>query len=310
VPTFTFCKGVNLDPVVYLLTDFTNSTTHLNVSVSATSEETYFSSSQFEQVAGQLVSWLLPCPWDNGDCDPQSIAVGPNANGSAVGDPWVLGNASNSFGDHYVFHWENSQWVEINAAGTQIAVSPQGVPWAINHTGQIYYYNGSSFVLNPGGGCAISIGVGPASPADPYGTPWVIGCNGSGTANGDIYYLNGSTWVQEPGAATHIAVSPEGLPWVINASGSIYHWGGSNWVQVPGCATSIAVGPTTAPLAGPYGDTWVTGCAEVNSYGYYIYQLQHGTTWVNIPGPPASQISVSPDRGVPWITNFSGQIYE
>jgi Tectonin domain len=296
-------EAVNLDPVVYLLTDFTNYTSHMNVSVSETSEYTYFSVSQFKQVGGAALSWNVPCAGVGGVCFPQPIAVGPNANGSAIGDPWVLG--ANKIGDDYgIWHWENNTWVEKPGAATQIAVSPQGVAWVIDYLGQIFYWNGSAFELAPGGGCAISIGVGPASGADPYGTPWVIGCNGGEDTNGGIYQLQGSSWVKQPGAATQIAVSPEGIPWVIAAGGYVFHWNGSNWTPVTGCATSIAVGPSTAPRAGPYGDAWAIGCG-----GNDIYQFQNGTFWAQIPGA-ASYISVSPDLGVPWVVNSSGQIFE
>lgn len=311
--TGSYSQTVSSDPVVYLLTDFTHSTSHMSVSL-GTTDETYFSVSQWARVGGAALSWRVPCPGPEAgeDCLPQSIAVGPNANGSTIGDPWVLGQGHTASGDYYIYHWQNSQWVQQPGAGTQIAVSPQGYPWVINHLGQIFYWNGSAFELAPGNGCAISIGVGPATSAEPYGDPWAIGCNGNDTqanANGGIYRLQGSTWVQQPGAATQIAVSPQGVPWVINAAGSIYHWYAFGFVQVPGCATSIGVGPTTAPLASPYGDAWVTGCGEVTNQGYNIYQFQNGTSWVQIPGV-ASQISVSPDLGVPWVVNFSGQIFE
>jgi hypothetical protein len=296
-------EAVNLDPVVYLLTDFTDTTSHMNVSVSAGSEETYFSVSQWDQVGGAALSYNVPCNGVGGVCFPQPIAVGPSANGSPIGDPWVLG--TNSIGyDYGIYQWVDNTWVEKPGAATQIAVSPQGVAWVIDHLGQIFYWNGSAFELAPGNGCATSIGVGPASGNDPYGTPWVIGCNGGEDTNGGIYVLNGATWVQEPGAANQIAVSPEGVPWVISVGGHIYHWNGSNWTAVTGCATSIAVGPTTAPLAGPYGDAWAIGCGGSN-----IFQFQNGTSWVQIPGA-ASYVSVSPDIGVPWVVNSSGQIFE
>jgi hypothetical protein len=297
-------ESVNLDPVVYLLTDFTKSTSHMNVSVSGTSEETYFSVSQFAQVGGQALSNNVPCAGVGTVCFPQPIAVGPNANGSAVGDPWVLGAGSTSSGDHYIYEWQNSQWVLQPGAASQIAISPQGIPWAINHLGQIFYWNGSAFELAPGDGCATSIGVGPATRANRYGVPWVIGCNGGDNANGGIYELQGSTWVLQPGAANQIAVSPEGVPWVVSVGGHIFHWNGNNWTAVTGCATNIAVGPTTATLAGPYGDAWAIGCG-----GNSIYQFQHGKSWVQIPGA-ASYISVSPDIGVPWVVNSAGQIFE
>ena len=94
------------------------------------------------------------------------------------------------------------------------------------------------------------------------------------------------------------------MPWVINLADEVYYWNGVDFNQVPGCAISIAVGPTSAPFAGISGDTWAVGC------GGGIFQLENGAEWVQIPGPIASQISVSPDLGVPWVVNPSGQIFQ
>ncbi len=301
--TDRYSQTVTTDPLVYQLIDFTNTSSHMNVSL-GTTDETYFSVSQWEQISGSPLTGDVPCAGVGGTCFPQPIAVGPNGDGSYVGDAWVLGSGADSGGDHYIYQWQNSNWVQQSGAGTQIAISPEGIPWVINRLGEIFYWDGSAFELAPGGGCAISIGVGPSSSGDPHGTPWVIGCNGGKSTNGGIYYLNGSTWVRSSGAANQIAVSPEGIPWVIQANGNIFYANGSSWQQVSGCATSIAVGPTGVAFAGPFGDAWVIGCGGSN-----IYQFQNGTSWVQIPGG-ASYISVSPDLGVPWVVNSSAHIFE
>lgn len=293
------------DPSVVLLTDFTDDGSNLYVWL-GTFDQTYFGISQWAQVAGQALGSLLPCPVVAASCYPQSIAVGPNGNGSTAGDPWVLGNTGQN-GDYYIYQWTNGQWVQQPGAGTQIAISPQGAPWVINHLGQIFYWDGQAFQLAPGNGCATAIGVGPNAYGSKYGDPWVIGCGGFVTQNGGIYQLQGSTWVQQPGAAVSIAVSPQGVPWVIDAGGAIYYWNGNGFTQIPGCATSIAVGPNTANFAGRNGDAWVTGCDRATSAGSSIYQLQNGN-WVQIPGV-AAQISVSPDLGIPWVVTFQGQIF-
>ena len=71
-----------------------------------------------------------------------------------------------------------TSWVKMqDDVATQIAVSPQGIPWAINSSGDILYWNGSKFVANPTGGCATSIGVGPNSRGLTNGTPWVMDCS-------------------------------------------------------------------------------------------------------------------------------------
>jgi hypothetical protein len=126
--------------------------------------------------------------------------------------------------------------------------------------------------------------------------------------------LVGPEWVTQPGTGTQIAVSPQGFAWVINGKGNIFFWDGASFLQYPtGCASSIAVGPPS--LADPgwvFGEPWITGCSESNSgafQGFSVYQLRYGS-WVLIPGPAADQISVSPDLGVPWLVNYSGQIFE
>jgi hypothetical protein len=316
-------QTISSDPVVHLLTDFTNTTSHMSVSLEQPSS-TYFSVSQWAPFSGTANSQPVLCP-PIPHCSAQSIAVGPNVvnslfNPSPIGNPWVLGTGHTAGGDYYIYNWQNTEtapsgeWVQQPGAATQIAVSPQGVPWVINHLGQIYHWNGTTvasgngFVQVPG--CATSIGVGPNAYGSQYGDPWIIGCDGWGS-NGYIYQLQGSTWVRQTGGvngqATQIAVSPQGVPWVINSLGNVYYWNGSTWIgPVGACATSIAVGPNTAPLAGPYGDVWVTGCGSSNG-GYNIWQLQHGQSWVQIPGE-ATQISLSPDLGVPWVVNSFGNI--
>jgi hypothetical protein len=301
--TGKFSQTVTTDPLVYLLVDFTNTSSHMNVSL-GTTDETYFSVSQWEQVRGIALTGDVHCAGVGGVCRSQPIAVGPNAEGSNVGDAWELGNEANSGGDHYIYQWQNSNWARQPGAATQIAISPGGHhPWVINHLGQVFYWNDGEFDLAPGNACATSIGVGPATTADPYGIPWIIGCNGGKSTNGSIYYLNGSTWVQYSGDANQVAVSPEGIPWVLQANGNIFYLDGSNWKQGPGCATSIAVGPSSAPFAIWAGDPWIIGCNG------NIYQFQFGASWVQLPGV-ASNISVSPDLGVPWIVNSSGAIFE
>jgi len=294
------------DPSVVLLTDGTDNGSNLNVWLGNVNQ-TYFAISQWAPVPGQALGSFVPCPLVAGDCYPQSIAVGPNGNGSTAGDPWALGNTGQN-GDYYVYQWVNGQWVQQPGAGTQIAISPQGNPWLINHLGQILYWDGQAFQQAPGNGCATSIGVGPNAYGSTYGDPWVIGCGGFVTQNSGIYQLQGSTWVQQPGQAVSIAVSPQGVPWVVASDGSIYYWNGNGFNWVPGCATSIAVGPNTDNFAGPNGDAWVTGCDHATSAGSSIYQLQNGNTWVQIPGV-AAQISLSPDLGIPWVVTFQGQIF-
>ena len=266
-------------------------------------------SGQFKRIPGTAQSNMVPCPVAGYTCYPQSIAAGPN------GTAWILGTAQTSEGDYYVYRRDRSKWVKTDGAGLQISVGIDGYPWVITHLGTIYYWNGSTFALAPGNGCATSIGVGPASQSGyPYGTPWIIGCDGSSYTAGTVFQLRSSGppyygWLQYSRAfANRIAVSPQGVPWEIGPTGVI--WYSYNIVTAPaGCATSIAVGSSSDPEAGPYGDGWITGCGNVNNNGAKIFQLQNGTAWVQIPGV-ASQISITPDTGVVWVVTQTGEIFE
>ncbi len=308
--TGSFSQTISSDSVVYQLLDFTNATSHMNVSL-GTTNQTYFSMSQFLEVGGAAL-YAVSIKCGNGaGCNAESLAVGPNAAGSNIGDAWVLGTSYNSEDDFYVYRWVSGTWVQQSGiAGVMIAVSPNGYPWVVDHLGKIHYFNGSSWNLAPGDGCATAIGVGPNAFGSTYGDPWVIACDGGYHSDASIYQLQGSKWVKQPGKALKIAVSPDlGFPWVVNAAGNIYFWNGTTFNEIGGCATSIGVGPLSAAIffGDAFGDAWITGCTpEGNGYG--IYQLQSGS-WVKIPGS-AVEIAVSPDLGVPWIVNRLEQIYQ
>jgi hypothetical protein len=294
-----YTQMVSNDPLVNQLVDFTNTVSHINVSL-APLGQTIFTSSQFKEVGG-LAS-------NSGAAE--SIGVGPSAFGSDTGVAWTLGYNANSSGNYNIYQWQNSGWVQQPGSATHIAVSPDGYPWVINNQGNVYYWNGSAFELAPGNACASWISVGRNAYGSAHGDPWILGCH-EGTNGFNIYQLQGSTWVQQTGQATRLAMGFDG-PWIINPAGSVYFWNDGGFVEAPGtpCATDIAASPTAIPAPGTlytYGDVWITGC-HFQSTGYNIYQLQNAT-WAQVPGQ-AVHISLSPDWGVPWVVDSNGHIYE
>jgi hypothetical protein len=311
--TGKYSQTISSDSLVVLLTDFTNTSSHIKVSLGKTNQ-TYFNMSQFVQVSGKAQNGgpNLKCGSPAG-CYNQSIAVGPNANGSNIGDAWIISTAKGSSGDDYlVYRWENSKWVEqTGIQGLLIAVSPQGVPWVVDHLGKIHYFDGSAWVVAPGDGCATSIGVGPNAFGSTYGDPWIIGCDGGYFKNGSVYQLQGSKWVKQPGSGGQIAVSPDlGFPWVLKDDSSINIWNGSGFSKyTTSCASSIAVGPVSAGIlfGDAIGDAWITDCTSQGT-GSAVRQLQFGA-WAKVPGI-GIQIAVSPDLGVPWIVNSQGHIFK
>jgi len=296
-----FTQMVSNDPLVNQLVDFTNTVSHINISL-APLGQTIFTSSQFKEVGGLAST----------GAQTESIGVGPSAFGSDTGVAWTLGYNANSSGNFNIYQWQNSGWVQQSGSATHIAVSPQGYPWIINSQGNISYWNGSAFESAPGDACGSWIGVGPNAYGSTYGDPWILGCH-EGTNGFSIYRLQGSTWVQQTGQATRLTIGFGG-PWIIDAAGSVYYWDGNGFAGAPGspCATDIAANPEIIPAPGitpsPYGIVWITGC-HFQSTGYSIYQLQPNATWGQVPGQ-AIQISLSPDWAVPWVVDSNGHIYE
>jgi hypothetical protein len=150
-----------------------------------------------------------------------SIGVGPNSRGLTRGTPWMTGCHASPDGNYGVWQMQTGGvFVKMqDDIATQVAVSPEGNVWALNKNGQILYWNGSEFVENAAGGCAISIGVGPNSRGLTNGTPWVVGCTPQPIPFGDFSVFEmqtGGNWVEmQAYAGVGIAVSPEGNPWTI-----------------------------------------------------------------------------------------------
>jgi hypothetical protein len=255
-----------------------------------------------------------------------SIGVGPNSHGLTNGTPWITdcpdayGGQDFSDGNQNVWQMQKDGfWVKKqDDVATQVAVSPEGVAWAIDASGNILYWDGSKFVDNGFGGCARAIGVGPKSGYQTNGTPWIIGCHAGADGNYDVYQLQtGGTsdfhltsWVKvQDDVATQIAVSPEGIPWAINASGQILHWNGSKFVvnSDAGCATSIGVGPNSSGLTN--GTPWITRCTVAADGNYNVAQLQTGGDWVKMQDGVgigfgtlhSGSIAVAPDTGIAWV---------
>ncbi|HEY2517535.1 MAG TPA: hypothetical protein VGI39_41965 [Polyangiaceae bacterium] len=185
-----------------------------------------------------------------------SIGVGSNEN------VWVIGCSTVGDGGKGIYRLVGSQFVQVDAAdgaaGTKIAVSPEGTAWVLNAQGNIYKWTGSKFQQYPG--CATSIGAGPNDGV------WVIGCSEANGGGNGIYQLQGSSFVpMGAGAAgTAIAVSPEGTPWVLNSSGTIYEYDSDASDTSP-----IQISQQATTPGGDAAGGWVN--LTINRDGSYVY---------------------------------------
>jgi hypothetical protein len=249
-----------------------------------------------------------------------SVAVGPNSHGLTNGTPWIVSCASylggEDFTDGNQSVWQmqdDGYWVKMEKdAATAVAVSPEGKAWAIDAKGEVLYWDGSAFTVlsAPGGVCARAIAVGPSSGSLTNGTPWIVGCSQDTAGNSSVYQLQTSgssgfvlmSWVKMQGnVAMQIAVSPEGIPWAINASGQVLYWNGTKFVASAGapCAISIGVGPNSFGLTN--GTPWIVGCTAHPDTNFDVYQMQTGATWVKMQADVGYLTAVSPDAGIPWV---------
>jgi hypothetical protein len=176
--------------------------------------------------------------------------------------------------------------------GDAISLTEQGIA-EVDH-GDSRGPQGGSQGAPPGAwsllpGCAKTVGRG-------GGQTWVIGCGSNGPGGGGIFRWNGSNWDQTDGAAVDVAVTDEGIPWVINSGGQIFRRVSNTWQQLPGCAKSIGSGG---------GQTWVIGCGGGPS-GAGIFRW-NGANWDQTDGA-ATAVAVGSD-GTPWVVNGGGQIF-
>jgi hypothetical protein len=214
------------------------------------------------------------------------IGVGPE------GSVWVIGNVPEP-GGYGIYYWNGSSWVKVEGGAVRISVGPGGQPWVVNNNGDVYKRFNNAWTTVPGVR-ARDIGVGA------NGAVWVIGYDPYLVAgNYGIFVLNGNTWNQTDGAATRIAVSPDGLPWVVETNGGIFRRKSNNtWLYVTSNGLDISVGAEGTP--------WIVTKTYASSGGNQPAYFD-GTIFRSIDGG-INNIAVAPN-GLPWATTNGGGIF-
>src|SRR6185437_3993449 len=109
----------------------------------------------------------------------------------------------------------------------RIAVDPQGNPWVVDFSGNIWHVVNGSLQMLPTGQ-ARDIGVAP------NGIVWIIGTN-SQNGSYEVWSWNGSSWIPNAGSGQEIDVAANGDPVVNGADGKVWIMDGgpnSGWSQV------------------------------------------------------------------------------
>ncbi len=156
--------------------------------------------------------------------------------------------------------------------------------YALNH---IYP---SLWSKQPGGATDIGIGA--------NGHTYITGASWKGSGGYDVYRKSGNTWLKLGGHGVKLAVSPGGIPWLINAKGEIFRRSGSSWQKLPGKATDIGIGAN--------GHVYITGHSLKSDSGYDIYKW-NGSGW-SVIGGHALRVAVQ-SNGKPMVVNKKGEIF-
>lgn len=118
-------------------------------------------------------------------------------------------------------------------ANARETVAPNGAKWIVKRDNAI--------VKCRRGRCHEMPGLARRIASGDRGHVWVIGVKRTGPGFG-IYYWARNNWQQVQGSAVELAVTPRGVPWVLNEREQIFRWDGNRWQRMPGYATRIWVG--------------------------------------------------------------------
>jgi hypothetical protein len=180
---------------------------------------------------------------------------GARATDVAVGADWSVwiidttpGPGGNGNGIARLMDPVQRTWKKIAGEAIAIAVGPDGQPWVVNKSGQIWrgYRGGPTNTYIDGGFTLLQ---GPPATDIALGTDgsaWIISTNPTAGGYTILTYAQSVRWESVSGGAVRIAVDGHGNPWVVNDQGMVwaYDTASRQWRAVGpgGTATDIGVG--------------------------------------------------------------------
>lgn len=126
------------------------------------------------------------------------------------------------------------------------------------------------------------------------------------TGGYSVLKWTGSKWSKmRECAGVRIAVSPNGIPWVVNKSNKIFRYNPSTdlWTEMPGRGTDIGIGAD--------GTVYTLGDVEVSVTGGFAINKWNASnnSWTTIPECAGVRIAVAPN-GNPWVVNKSHIVFQ
>jgi hypothetical protein len=231
---------------------------------------------------------------------------------SGYGSIYVISNGSSpdGLGDNYIWEGDGQgNWCNLPGLATQLAVSSSGVLYAVNASGYIYQWGGSSWTALAGTASAIGVG----SDGSLYA---VSNVNGSGDE--PLWRYQGGTWTYVPGAGiaivgnldTNTYTTPGGTVgaggfYIVTAEGYIY-WGaadGSSYTGLPGVASAIAEVPIQNGSVSGGGLYALAYPASAAGTQLYYYDLDN-PGWTGEPGSGTGIAAVTNETQATWVSTL------
>lgn len=201
---------------------------------------------------------------------------------NTMGALWTVGSDPASVNS--IQRLVNGSLVTQPGAALRIAVDPNGNPWIVNQSGDVFHWEKSGSAPESWVNKnlkAMDVGVGRS------GAVWAVG-----TDHRILKFENG-TWTAISGAGDKIAVDNGGNPWVVNSNHEIWYYNGA-WSQIPGKAQDVAVAPD--------GTVFIVG--ETQRPGGFQIQRRASPGWVDVPG--AEGIAVAATRSILSVAQAPG----
>jgi hypothetical protein len=207
--------------------------------------------------------------------------------GGPSDDVWMMSGSEDSRFDMGIWKFDKRliRWSKVEGYGRTIDVDPNGIPYVTNNAGEIWRQINGRFEAFPGPAYDLAIGS--------NGSMWKLGTDRS-YGGWSIYRWNGTHWEKYEGGGKRIAVSPGGLPWVVNNKNEIWHFNGNQFVAAPGSGIDISFGAD--------GSLW-----KVDTDGQVSRWRSASGSWRSVKAWAAS-IAVA-RNGLPWVTNPDGGIF-